>query len=122
MHEVVWQEGNSIEIIVWDELTRKEFKEVLHQLESLCSGNREINVMLDAGGLNKAEVSALKDEYDFYKKYQNHLARVALVTDDRFKQFLAGIFAKFSDLDMRVFTNEQTDEAREWIFPSRLPG
>lgn len=122
MHEVVWQEGNSIEIIVWEELTRKELKEVLHQLESLCSGNREINVMLDAGGLNQAEVSALKDEYDFYKKYQNHLARVALVTDDRFKQFLGGIFAKFSDLELRVFTNEQTDEAREWIFPSRLPG
>lgn len=121
MQEVVWQEGNSIEIIMWDDLTEDEFKQVIHQLESLCTANPKINVLLDAGGLKSAEFRMIIDEYDFYKKYKHHLERVAVVSDSKFEGMMTGLFNRFTDAEFRVFPNEQTEEARKWIFPSRLP-
>ncbi len=122
MQEVVWQEGESIEIIVWDDLTVDEFKQVIHQLESMCTAHPKIKVMLDAGGLESAEFKIIMEEYDFYKKYKNHLERVAVVTDSRFEAFMTGIFDKFAEAEFRVFPNAKTNEARKWVFPSRLPG
>ena len=122
MQEVVWQEGNSIEIIIWDDLTEDEFKQVIHQLESLCTAHPKIKVLLDAGGLKSAGFQMIVDEYDFYKKYKHHLERVAVVSDSKFESVMTGLFNKFTDAEFRVFPNKQTEDARMWIFPSRLPG
>lgn len=121
MQEVVWQDKNSIEIIVWDDLKESEFKQVIHQLESLCVAYPKINVLFDAGGLKSSEFKMAFDEYDFYKKYKDHLARVAVVTDSIFEKAMTGLFNQFTGTDFRVFSNEETDKARQWIFPSRLP-
>jgi hypothetical protein len=121
MQEVVWQEGDSIEIIVWGDLTVDEFKQAIHQLESLCTAHPKIKVLLDAGGLESTQAGIGIEEYDFYKKYKHHLERVAVVTDSRFQAFLTSLFNKFTDAEFRVFPNKKTDEARKWIFPSRLP-
>jgi len=121
MQEVVWQEGDSIEIGLWGELSTDEFKQVIHQLESLSAAHPKINVLLDAGGLEKSDMSVMIEEYDFFKKYKDHLRRVAVITDSRFEELLTNIFNKFTDAEMRVFPNKETEQARRWIFPSRLP-
>ena len=121
MQEVVWQEKNSIEIIMWDDVTDDEFKQIIHQLESLCAANPKINVLLDAGGLKSVPSKLIIDEYDFYKKYKNHLERVAVVSDSKFESIMTNLFNKFTDAEFKVFPNNQTEEARKWIFPSRLP-
>lgn len=122
MQEVVWQEGDSIEIIVWDDLTEAEFRQVIHQLESMCTAHPKIKVLLDAGGLKSAKFQMVLDEYDFYKKYKDHLERVAIVSDSKFEAMMTGLFNKFAKAEFRVFPNKQTEAARKWIFPSPLPG
>ncbi len=121
MQEVVWQDGNSIEISLWDTLTVEEFKQVVHQLESLCTAHPKINVMIDAGGLDGTEKGIISEQYDFFKNYKDHLERVAVVTDNRFEQFFTSMFNLFTDVEIKVFPNKKTDDAVAWIFPSRLP-
>jgi thymidine kinase len=122
MQEVVWQEGDSIEIIIWDDLTEDEFKQVIHQLESMCTAHPKIKVLLDAGGLKSVKFQMVLDEYDFYKKYKDHLERVAIVSDSKFEAMMTGLFNKFTKAEFRVFPNKKTEVARKWIFPSPLPG
>lgn len=121
MQEVVWQEKNSIEIIIWDDLTEDEFKQVIHQLESLCTAHPKINVLLDAGGLKSAPPKLIIDEYDFYKKYKQHLDKIAVVSDSKFELIMTSLFNQFTEAEFKVFPNDKTEEARKWIFPSRLP-
>jgi len=103
MQEVVWQDGNKIEIIVWGELTEDEFRQVIHQLESLCTAHPKINVLLDAGGLEKADFQVGIEEYKSYRDYKKHLNRVAVVSDSRFESFLTNWFNKFTEAEFRVF-------------------
>ncbi len=121
MHEVVWQEGNSIEIVVWDEVTKEEFQEVLHQLESLCAANPKINVLFDASALKKADFPLILEEYDFYQKYKSHLERIAIISSSPIEKLLGGMFNKFADAEIRVFSDNKEQAAQKWIFPSRLP-
>lgn len=37
MYEVIWQKNNGIEILVKDKLNGSEFRDIVHQLESLAA-------------------------------------------------------------------------------------
>lgn len=121
MYQVIWQEDNKIEIALSDELTADEFREVIHQLESLCTMYQDLHVLFDAANLKHYAFKILLDEFEFYKKYKSHLKRVALVSDRPFESFLLEQFNKFSDTEFKTFDNGEIEKARRWIFPSRLP-
>lgn len=121
MYQVIWQEGNKIEFSFEGELTADDFQQVIHQLESLCTMHAHINVLFDAMTLGKYDFKVLLDEYDFYKKYKNHLKRVALVSDKKFATFLLDQLNKLTQTEFKSFETNQIDQARKWIFPSRLP-
>jgi len=121
MYQVIWQEEEKIEIGLDGELTSDEFTQVIHQLESLCAMYPNINILFDASQLDKYNFKLVIDEFDFFKKYKNHLHRVALVSDSKFAEFVLNTFNKFTDAEIKSFPIEQVEEARKWIFPSRLP-
>ncbi|NIR46884.1 STAS/SEC14 domain-containing protein [candidate division KSB1 bacterium] len=121
MYQVIAQEGEKIEISLYGELTADEFQQVIHQLESLCTMHPHIYVLFDAGGLEKYDFKVFLEEYDFYKEYKSHLKRVALVSDKNVQSFLLDLFNRFTDTEFRTFDDNQIEEARKWIFPSRLP-
>ena len=124
MYQVIWQEENKIEIALSDELTADEFQKVLHQLESLCSmyPNIHINALIDAVDVKKYEFKIITEEHEFYKKYKQHLGRIALVSDSLFQKFMHNIFGKFTKMEFKTFGSESIEDARKWIFPSKLPG
>lgn len=121
MYQVIYQNGNKIELSLHGELTENEFRQVVHQLESLCTMHQGINVLFDAAGLEKYDFKIFLEEFDFYKKYQSHLKRVAFVSDRKFEKFMLDQFNKFADTEFNTFETDQIEEARKWIFPSRLP-
>lgn len=121
MYQVIYQEDNKIELSLWDELTADELQQVVHQLESLCTMYPEIHVLFDAGALKKYSVQMMLDEYDFYKKYKKNLKRVAIVCDKTIAKLFLNLLGKFSDTEMKIFDDDQIEEARSWIFPSKLP-
>jgi hypothetical protein len=121
VYQVVCQETGSIEIGLDGVLTADEFKEVIHQLESLSVTFAEINVLFDTTHLEKYDFRIAIEEFKFYREYRHHLRRVALVSDKRFAEFFMGVFGRFTSMDVKVYPTEQIEEARKWIFPSRLP-
>ena len=121
MYQVIYQEEHKIEIALTDELTLDEFQQVIHQLESLCTTFGNINVLFDAVDLKSYAFKIILDEYDFYKEYKDHLKRVAFVSDKMFANFMLTIFNKFADTEFKSFNGKEIEDARKWIFPSRLP-
>jgi hypothetical protein len=121
MFQVIAQEQNRIEIALDEVLTQEEFRQVIHQLESLVRTFGPINVLFDAAHLKTYDFQIIADEYNFYKSYRDQLKRLAIVSDRKFETFIAGMFNNFIDLDLRTFKPAEIEEARKWIFPSPLP-
>jgi len=121
MYQVINQENNSIEIALSGHITGDEFKQVLHQLESLCRTKRRINVLVDAVDVEKFDKEVLKEERDFYENYKIYLDRIAFVSDDKLRNSIVKLFDFFRDTDTRTFTTDHIEEARDWAFPSKLP-
>lgn len=121
VYQVICQEKENIEIGLDGDLTVDEFKQVIHQLESLCTAHPRINVLFDATHLEKYEFKIALEEYDFYKKYKNYLGRVAVVSDRPFFTFMTKLFGKFIDAEYEHFSSDDIEKAREWIFVPRLP-
>jgi hypothetical protein len=121
MYQVIYQEGNKIEIGLSDDLTQDQFLQVIHQLESLGTAHTDINVLFDASELKKYNFKIVLDELDFYKNYKNLLRRIAIVSDLKFESFLLTQLNKLTDVEFKSFAPEKIEEARKWIFPSKLP-
>lgn len=121
MHQVIWHEENKIEIALEGELTAEDFKQAVHQIESLCTMHPHIHVLFDAVNLQKYDFKIILDELELYKKYKDHLKRVAVVSDRKFEVFLLRQLDKFTKTEFRTFDSSQVNEARKWIFPSKLP-
>ena len=121
MYHVYWQDTNKIEFTLKGELTEEEFRQIIHQIESLSAMYHEVNVLLDAANVESFNFKIFLDQFDFYKKYKKHLRKFAIVSDSQFGSFIIDLFNPFTETEFKTFKDRQIGEARKWIFPSRLP-
>ncbi len=121
MYQIIYQEEDKIEIGLSGTLDESEFQQVIHQLESLCAMHQKINVLFDAVELEKFPVNIMLENTDFYKEYKQHLNRVAFVSDKNLQNLMVKLFNQFSDADIKSFDLDNVEEARKWIFPTKLP-
>lgn len=121
MYNVYWQDTNKIEFTLNGELTEEEFRQIIHHLESLSAMYNEINVLLDAANVEKFDFKILLQQSEFYKRYKQHLKKFAVVSDSKFETFVLDLLNPFTDTEFKTFKGNQIEEARKWIFPSRLP-
>lgn len=121
MFHVVFQEENKIELALNDTLTKEEFTQIIHQLESLCRTFGPINVLFDASQLAVYDFKILIDEFSFFREFNDKVQRIALVSDMKFETFLANLFKGFIDMELKTFKPGDIESARKWIFPSPLP-
>ncbi|MCB0282059.1 MAG: STAS/SEC14 domain-containing protein [Calditrichae bacterium] len=121
MQQVIYHEQNNLEMAISGKVSKEDFIQVIHQWESLCQMYPKINILLDAADTKSFDFKILWDEYDFYKKYKTHLDRFALVTDGKTEKMIMSQLDKFSDADFKTFPVADVEDARKWIFRSRLP-
>lgn len=121
MYKIIEQSKNRIEIALSQNLTKDEFIQVIHNLESLIRTFGTINVLFDATKLKLYDFKILLDEFEFYKSYKDKINRIALISQSEFQNFFVSLFDKFADIDIRAFYITESKEARDWIFPSKLP-
>ena len=121
MYQVIEQSKNKIEIALSGNVTKDEFIQVIHNLESLIRTFGTINILFDATELKIYEFKIVLDEFDFYKSYKDKINRVALISQSEFQNFFVTLFDKFTHIDFKAFYPTESDKARKWIFPSKLP-
>ena len=121
MYQVIYQYQENIEIALSDQVSKDEFLQVLHQLESLIVTYNKINVLLDTSDLANLDFDIMKDEMSFFKNKENYLARIAVVTEKASETIILNIFDKLTNTDIRTYTPGDYDEAVKWIFPPKLP-
>ncbi len=121
MYQVAYQEQHKIEIVLSDVVTTDEFQQVIHQLESLAKAHQNLNVLIDAVAVKSFGAKVMWEQYEFFKNYKSHLQRLAVVSDSSMHKKIQELFFKFTDTEFKLYSSEDLQEARAWIFPSRLP-
>ena len=121
MHQVVYQEKESIEIGIDGNFSREEFAEVVHQLESLRTTYTRINVMFDLTNMDGYDKAIAIDEFAFYREHKDALRRVAVVADGKVAEFFTAMYRRFGDVEVKHFGADELEDARKWTFGSRLP-
>lgn len=121
MYYTFYQETNKIELVLSDKLTKSELLQITHQLESLSTMYNGINVLIDAGNLSVYDITTGMDELNMLRHNLNRIERIAIVSDDKFYQFITKILGKLTDTEIRSFPVKEVEKGRNWIFPSRLP-
>lgn len=121
MYYTFYQETNKIELVLSDKLTKSELLQITHQLESLSTMYNGINVLIDAGNLSAYDITTGMDELNMLRHNLNRIERIAIVSDDKFYQFITKILGKLTDTEIRSFPVKEVENGRKWIFPSRLP-
>jgi len=121
MYQIIEQSKHQIEIALTEKLTKEEFIQVIHNLESLIKTFGPINILFDAAELKIYDFKIMLDEFEFYKTYKDKINRIALISQSEFQKFFISLFDKFADIDIKAFYPTESDKARKWIFPSKLP-
>jgi hypothetical protein len=121
MYQVVFQEQESMELGIDGKLDRKQYDQMIHQLESLITTFGRINVLLDLTNLEDYDKSLAIDDVKFYREHKDSLGRVAVVAGDTVARFFTALFEKFTETEVRHFQAEELEQARSWIFRSNLP-
>ena len=121
MYATIKQDTNKIEIMLAEPFTRDEFIQVIHQLESLCAMYQEIHGLMDGLAVKKIDFQVEPKEFELYKKYASHVGQVAVLSHTQCASFFHDFFAQFADCEFKTFSIEQSQQARNWVFPSKLP-
>jgi hypothetical protein len=121
MYQVAYQQEHKIEIVLSDVVTTDEFQQVIHQLESLAKAHQHLNVLIDAVDVKSFGAKVMWEQYEFFKNYKSHLQRLAVVSDSSMHKKIQELFFKFTDTEFRLYSSDELEKARTWIFPSRLP-
>ncbi|MBD3375167.1 hypothetical protein GF406_09040 [candidate division KSB1 bacterium] len=121
MYQVAYQQEHKIEIVLSDVVTTDEFQQVIHQLESLAKAHQHLNVLIDAVDVKSFGAKVMWEQYEFFKNYKSHLQRLAVVSDSSMHKKIQELFFKFTDTEFRLYSSDELEKARAWIFPSRLP-
>ena len=121
MYQVAYQEQHKIEIVLSDVVTTDEFQQVIHQLESLAKAHQNLNLLIDAVDVKSFGAKVMWEQYEFFKNYKSHLQRLAVVSDSSMHKKIQELFFKFTDTEFKLYSSDELEKARAWIFPSRLP-
>ena len=121
MYATIKQDTNEIEIMLTENFTKDEFTQVIHQLESLCTMYQNIRVLLDGIAVKEIDFKVDPEEFELYKKYPSHMERVAVLGHAQCAGFFLAFFEPFRETAFKSFTPNEEKDARNWVFPSKLP-
>ena len=114
MYQFKNQNSDRVEIILTDNISLREFKTMLDQLDDLVSYKEFINIIFDTRRLrDHYNFKIFLDEQNFSLNHKKHLGRVCFVSDDKSEVFLLDQFVHNFEPEFR--TCDEIEEARNWI-------
>ncbi len=119
MYKIKKHYQSSIEFALHEKLTESEIVQMVHQVGSICVTHQCAQVLLDASELSQFHVRFFLEEFNFYEKYCKHINRLAIVSDMDFDIEIWGIFRNLRDARLKLFTADEIEMARNWIFSAQ---
>jgi hypothetical protein len=114
--QLVEQSGGKIlEVHLSDKLTEADYQLLLPQFERLLREHGKLRVLLDLTRFTSGEVRPLREDLKIYGSLLSAIERIAMVGDQKWRDWLATVCAPLLTANIRYFDPAQAEEARAWI-------
>jgi hypothetical protein len=105
----------SLELRVLGRLEKDDYKECLARFEDRLKDNEKIGLLVHIGDFHGWSPGALWEDLKFDVKHYRDVSRFALVAESPGKKWMATVSSPFTGAKVEFFTEDQLDEAREWV-------
>lgn len=111
-------ENHIVEITIDGKVSREELTEALEAFDTLLNEWEDIRVLKRVDSFKGMELMAWVDDFRFaFENIKNYkkIKKVALVTDKEWIENIAKFTQFLTPGEVKVFENEDIDEARVWL-------
>lgn len=108
-------ESKTIEIIIDGKVTTEAMELLFRKIESKASEWGKINILERYVAMDGFEPRVLWIDLRLYFRNRDYFNKVAIVTDKKWVKALTKMIGPFFKVDVKVFSNNQLQEARAWL-------
>jgi len=108
----------TLEISVMGTLDKEDYEKFTPRAEAAIKRHGEVNFLVHVPEKPRFTPAALWEDLKFDVSHYSDVGRVALVSTDPAKEWLATISKPFTRAEVRFFDADQVGAAREWLAES----
>jgi hypothetical protein len=107
--------GKILEVNLHGKLGRRDFDRLVPDTERLIRQYGKIRILVTLREFHGWNLGALWDEIKWEAKHFNDVERIAIVGDESWHRFMAGLCKPFTTASVRFFKLDQLDNAHRWL-------
>ena len=116
-----FQDTDRIELVMSGKIEREEFRQITHQISSLCAMYPAVKVLIDATAIEGYDFRIALDEFKFLKEHETRLETVIIVSDRKVFDYLSRVLNRIVDVEVSHHLPQDLEKVRDMVFPSLLP-
>lgn len=113
--------SNVIEIVVDGGISREEFEAIAAKLEAQIARHGKVRLLEEIRSFGGIEPAAFWGDLKFSLRHLSDFSRCAVVTDQRWIEWLARAMDPLVACEIRHFPPEQIEHARHWLRQEASP-
>ena len=114
--EVHAEDGsNLITVDVSGKLVKEDYARFVPQVETVIQRVGKVRILLVMKDFHGWDAGAVWEDIKFDVKHFAHIAKVAMIGDARWEQWMAIFCRPFTTAAIRYFEESQSDAARDWL-------
>lgn len=104
-----------IEVRVSGKLSKEDYHRFVPDVERAIDQYGKIRLLLEMNDFHGWEFGALWEDIKFDLKHFRHIERLAMVGQTHWEQGMAAFCKPFTTAEVRFFTPDQIEQARQWL-------
>lgn len=96
-------------------LEREDYERFTPVVEEMMNKVGKVNMLVELTDFHGWDVGALWEDIQFDAKHFSDIKRLAIVGEKTWQKGMAAFCKPFTTAEIRYFTPDQLDEARQWL-------
>jgi SpoIIAA-like len=105
-----------IKVDITGKISTGELKTMTPEIDKIIARERKVRLILDVSKFTGWEdMPAIEEHFSFIKNHHHYIERAAIITGHTWQHWMISIIKVFIHPDVRVFEQNQVDEAYQYI-------
>ncbi len=113
-------EENTYAVRVSGRLDHEDYQKFLPELEELLEENEKISLLIEFDDFHGADLSAIKDDFNFGRKHNDDFEKLAVVGDKKWLKWMTLLSRPFVKAEIKYFERPDLQSAWDWIREKEL--
>lgn len=107
--------GNLVAIEIDGHINKADYDKVTPLLEKAVREYGKVKIYIHIVKIEGIEPGAFMKDVRTYLKHFNHVEKIAVVGNNKWQKFWAGLASPFVSGEIKFFTHDEAAEAQTWI-------